>query len=32
VGDVLELCLVAGCILGGSAFGGASDCRSFALV
>ena len=33
VGDVLEQCLVVGCVrLGGSAFGGVSDCRSFALV
>ena len=25
-------CLVASCVLGGGAFGGVSDCRSFALV
>jgi hypothetical protein len=30
VGDVLEHCLVVG--LGGGAFGGVSDCKSFALA
>ncbi len=33
VSDVLEHCLVVGCVkIGGGAFGGASNCRSFALV
>jgi hypothetical protein len=31
VGDVLEHCLVVGCV-GGGAFEGVSDCKSFALV